>query len=333
MNTLLGKELISTFTFCDQIFILKLALKYSLDIDYGLSNPLIDQPQRPSMSSHIQTVDRNIEPKIFDYLDYRSFIKDRLEWLSSQNSKYSQRWLAKRMNLKSAGLLSMIIKGERNLSREKAAAMSQGLGLNGEDCEYFNLLCELGNTKEDETRKDILEKIRIGFQDGLFKQLNNEGFEAMKFWYIPAIREMVRIRCFKADPSWISYCLGITEKEAQHGWSFLVEKEFVKEESNRWVRSDPSIHNLRKIPLAIIHQFQLAMIQKAINAVSLPTEQRLFETLTFSIPRELQPKIESAIKRFCRELDFLAESHLQADEVFQLNVQLFSLSNLYKKEG
>ena len=57
--------------------------------------------------------DAAVLPNIFDYMDYRLFLKDQLEYLQSRDRKFSQRWVAKRAGFKAPQLLSMIVQGHR----------------------------------------------------------------------------------------------------------------------------------------------------------------------------------------------------------------------------
>ncbi|MCX6109805.1 MAG: hypothetical protein NTZ90_09425 [Proteobacteria bacterium] len=44
--------------------------------------------------------DAAVLPNIFDYMDYRLFLKDQPEYLQSRDRKFSQRWVAKRAGFK-----------------------------------------------------------------------------------------------------------------------------------------------------------------------------------------------------------------------------------------
>jgi uncharacterized protein (TIGR02147 family) len=70
----------------------------------------------------------------------------------------------------------------------------------------------------------------------------------------------------------------------------------------------------------------MQMLEKAFRAASVPLDRRYFESLTFAIPVRLLPHLVDSVKRFCREIDTLVESHDQRNEVYQMNIQLFPLT-------
>lgn len=270
--------------------------------------------------------DNQTSPDILDYLDFRSFISDRLAYLQSQNKKFSQRWLAKQAKFKSPHLLSMILAGKRNLSKELTPNLISALGLGTREAEYFQLIVELSQTDRDDFRQKILKKIRTSFQHGMFKGLTDQGLEVLRAWYIPAVRELVTLRSFRNSPKWIAEILGLTENQAADSLELLLAKDFLRPKSDGFVRTEPSLHNLGKCPPMIIGKYQLEMIDQAFKAAAVPTDRRYFECLTFAIPRQLFPQLQQAVKRFCREVDTLVESQGEREEVYHLNVQVFPLS-------
>src|SRR5262245_41255421 len=106
-------------------------------------------------------------PEILNYLDYRQFLKDRLEHLQSVNTKFSQRWVAKRAGFKSPQLLSMIITGQRNLTKDKGTELAQALKLDARETEYFLLIIELAHTETQSAQKILLDRIKTSFHSGL----------------------------------------------------------------------------------------------------------------------------------------------------------------------
>ncbi|MGE0172911.1 MAG: TIGR02147 family protein [Oligoflexales bacterium] len=273
------------------------------------------------------------EPKILDYLDYRPYIRDKLAHMQAKDAKYSQRWLAKRANFQSPHLLSMIIAGKRSLSKDKVEQLAKALKLNHWETEYFGIIVDLSHSDDAEVRKNLLNRIRISFQTGLFSSLDDDGLEIFREWYIPAIRELVSLKDFQLSPAWIAEMLGIEAAEAEDALKLLIDKGFVEMTDSTLKRSEPSIHNHKKYYPMIINKYHMQMVEKSFKAMPLSVEKRYAECLTFAMPRRLMPHLREAIRRFFREIDTLVESHDGREEVYQLNVQLFPLTvTAYGKE-
>lgn len=265
-------------------------------------------------------------PIILNYLDYRVYIRDKISFLQSQNKKYSQRWIAQKAGFKSPQLISMILSGQRSLSENNAQLLAYALGLTAEEEEYFLLIVSMAHADNSEKQEDLVNKIKIHFKNGIFKDIPMQSFEYLKNWFFPAIRELLALKKFSRQPEWIANTLGISEEEAAEAIHVLLKLDLIQEHGEDLVRSEPSMKAQDFTNPIIMAQYHLQIIQKAFNAMTLPREMRHFDSLTFAVPGPLIPDIKKAVQRFIREIDILAESYPNKDDVWQMNIQLFSLT-------
>src|SRR3954463_6813483 len=119
-------------------------------------------------------------PDILDYMDYRLFLKERLEHLQGVDRKFSQRWVAKRAGFKSPQLLSMIMQGHRNLTKDKAVDLGKALKMSDRETEYFHLLIDLAECTNHGAQKTLLERLQASFKDGLFASIPDDGIEIFR---------------------------------------------------------------------------------------------------------------------------------------------------------
>lgn len=272
-------------------------------------------------------------PNIFDYLDYRGFLRDNIAFLQAKNKKYSQRWLAKKAGLKSPQLISMILSGQRSLSASNAQLLSYAMGLSERAEEFFLLLVDLAHLENSEKQMELVAKIETHFKNGIFKEIPDQGFEYLRKWYYPALRELVTLKNFQDKPEAISALLGIGIADAKDARTLLLELGFLHKKNGKLERREPSLHAPDFIQPIVMANYHLQMLEKSFNALSLPREHRYFDNLTFGVPKKLLPEIRELMRRWIRELDILVESYPQKDEVYQLNLQLFSLTQgrVYEK--
>ncbi|HWU44172.1 MAG TPA: TIGR02147 family protein [Bdellovibrio sp.] len=265
-------------------------------------------------------------PEIFRYFDYRLFLKDYFTHLSAKDKKYSMRWIAQRAGLKSPQLLTMILKGERKLSVENAQLLSLGLNLSEKEEEYLLVLLELESAQYKEKQLEILDRIRYQFQNGLFKDLTDNGFEYIRQWFYPAIREMCAIKDLQITPNLLAHSLNISLDEASESLQLLVQWGFLKLEGNKYLRSEPSIKASDYISPLVMAQYHLQMLERAFQAAQLKRDLRHFDSLTIALPSRDMEKIREKIRQFVREIDMMGESASKRDDVFQLNIQFFSVT-------
>lgn len=272
-------------------------------------------------------------PVILDYLDYRAFLKDKIAYLQSINRKYSQRWIAQKAGFKAPQLISMILSGQRSLSDTNAQLLAYALELTADEEEYFLMIVSLAHAENFEKQEDLINKIKVHFKNGIFKSIPLKSFEYLKHWYYPALREMVTVKKFEPDSERIAASLGIEPAEALEALQVLQRLQLVKNEEGKFVRSEPSVKAADFTDPIVMAQYHLQMIQKSFNAMSLQREYRHFDTLTFAVPEALIPEIKKSVQRFVREIDVLVESFPSKDDVWQMNIQLFSLTQGRKLEG
>jgi len=97
---------------------------------------------------------------IFDHQDYREFLR---AWIDSQQGRGASGRLAEAMGI-SPSMMSLVMKGEKNLSSEQAAELVEFLTLNEIETDYFFVLMEIGKagshklTQRLEKKKDVLLK-------------------------------------------------------------------------------------------------------------------------------------------------------------------------------
>jgi uncharacterized protein (TIGR02147 family) len=268
-------------------------------------------------------------PEILGYLDYRVWLRDHLEYLTQVDRKYSQRWVARRAGFKSPQLLSMIVTGQRNLTREKAIALARALKLSERESEYLGLIVDLAECAGEEARATLLARLKASFRDGAFAAISDEGIEIARDWYYPAIREAVTLAGAEADPCWVAGRLGIDPADAARALEVLERRGFLgRDARGRFCRTDPSVRTARhKVYPTLLGLYHLKVLERAFPAVRLPRDRRHFEALTVAVPRQLVPELKERIMRFFREIDALVEAETAPrEEVMQLHLGMFPLT-------
>lgn len=93
---------------------------------------------------------------VFDYQDYRAYMRDRFAELQGRNRAFSQRGLARKARIANPGFFNEVIRGRRRLSPAATAKMAIGLELSPMETGYFSALVDYTETREP------LAKLKIG---------------------------------------------------------------------------------------------------------------------------------------------------------------------------
>lgn len=84
---------------------------------------------------------------VYDYLDYRAFLRDYYTARKGQGRGFSYRQFSRMASLRSPNYLKLVIDGDRNLSAAMAERFAAACGLEGEALTYFVDLVALDQAK------------------------------------------------------------------------------------------------------------------------------------------------------------------------------------------
>ena len=158
----------------------------------------------------VHSADNNIvdtRPNIFEYVNYRDYLKDFYKHEKSANPNFSHRYFVKRAGFSSPVQLYRVTEGKRNLTRESIHKFVQGLGLGKREQQYFEILVSFNQAKGPEAKRYYLELLNNMRKEKVGTPLDEGKFEYLSKWFYPAIRELVYLQDFHDDPEWIKRVL------------------------------------------------------------------------------------------------------------------------------
>lgn len=274
-------------------------------------------------------------PSLFSCLDYREFLS---EWFSARKKLqpgYSGALFAKKAGIGSHTLLGMVIRGERNLSPATTRAFIRALGLKGRDALYFEKLVLFNQSKNSDDRAYYFEQLssmtdgRAG-ENKLITQIQNHA-AYLSHWYVVAIRELVALEDFVADPEWISKKLKkkVTRKQAEEAWKLLLDLGMVEPaENGRHRIAHPSIDidpGLIDFAIRNYHKEYLNRARDAIDGE--PLEERELSSMTLSLSEEDVVLLRERIKEFRKKLNAeFPVSRAPRTKVVAVNLQALILT-------
>ena len=250
--------------------------------------------------------------------DFRLYLQNELIERCKRNPKYSLRSFANAMDIE-ASALSKILRGKRRLTEETLIKVSKQLGLAPDEVERFKL------TLKSPDKSDVV------IQD--FQQLSLDTFRVIADWYHYAILELTTVKGFKASPKWISKALGITVSEINIAIERLKRLGFLKLDKGRMMDISGDITTVgNDFTDGAFRKLQKQVLQKALDALEdIPYEKRDQTSLTMAINSEKLQEAREKIKQFRRSFCNFLQKDQSRDEVYQLNVSLYPLTQLNHK--
>lgn len=277
-------------------------------------------------------------PSVYDYLDYRRFLSDLMSFKKKQGGKkYSYRFLARACGFASPNFIKLVIEGQRNLTNESLAKIALGFGLSPTEREFFENLVFM-NQSETHAEKDYYyQKMMAAKAYTKIHKIHKACYEYFSKWYYPAIREMAVFNDGGYSAAEIADRLTprITPKEAEKALTLLTELGLIaKDAQGKWRQVDNTITTgpeVQSLTIANFHKEMLKLAAESIDRFS--SAERDITGLTISINSQKISLIKELIAGLRKELLTLACQDELADQVIQINFQVFPLSKPVKREG
>lgn len=269
--------------------------------------------------------------RIFDYNDYRGFLKDFYQWKKSGNPGYSHRVFAQRAGLSSPSHLGMIIKGERNLTSKTIHKFALGLGLKNNEREFFETLVHY-NQESDLSQKAMhfTKMLQIKGTLNTLSPLQKEKFDFLAKWYVVALYVLIGTEDFKDDTDWIVKRLKnkVSSYDIKSAFKTLLKLNLIeKSNSGQWEQSVGALSVDDDTKTLAVYNHHKSMIELGYEALkSLDNKDREVNAVTISIPVDKLEVFKTKIREFRKEINQLASEMENSDEVYQLNIQFFPLT-------
>ncbi|MGZ3768579.1 MAG: TIGR02147 family protein [Bdellovibrio sp.] len=281
-------------------------------------------------------MDNRTQANIYEYSDYRQYLSDFYTAKKSVNPGYSHRVFAKQAGLSSPSHLLMIIKGERNLSIKTIEKFAEGMHLSAKEKKYFELMVLFNQTNDLQRKaKYFAEIMALKMSTKKLHSLEKEKFDFLSKWYVVAVYVLIDIKNFNPDPQWISKRLGgkISVSQANEALENLLKLGIITVDPKRGYKQSYGAitvpDDTRSIAVYNYHQSMIRLASEALRTI--PPELREMNGATITIPKNKLTEIKEKIRAFRKEINQLASSYDNPDEVFQLNIQLFPLTAMEEK--
>lgn len=269
-------------------------------------------------------------PNIYEYTDYRSYLRDYYVAEKARRPAFSYRYFARRAGHTSPNFLKLVIEGKRNLGPASITAFARALELDAEEASFFAELVAYGQAKTDADKNKHLTRITAARNYRKAGRIEGQLFEYLSHWYLPAIRELVARTDFVEDPKWIARELvpAITAKKAADGLKVLLNLGLVRRmPDGRLERGDPSWTTGPEPSSKIVEAFHNQMLTLATEGLQkFSADERSVSSLVVCVKAKTVTELKRRLTSFQQELLALCDADEEPEVVYQVGMQLFPLS-------
>jgi len=269
-------------------------------------------------------------PVVYDYLDYRVFLKDLFGHNKAENGRFSYRYFSRDAGFASPNFLKLVVDGKRNLTNTSIAKVAKGFKLKNQEREFFENLVFMNQASAHDEKNHYYRKMLAarGYTDT--HRIEKASYDYFSKWYYPAIREIITFDGRRLTPEQIADRLnpGITPKEAEKALELLMELDLIRrDEDGCWEQCEKIVTTgpeVRSLTVTNYHKEMLKLASDSIEGYA--SEERDITALTLSVRRETLADIKARTASFRRELLELASNDENSDQVLQVNLQIFPLT-------
>lgn len=273
------------------------------------------------------------EKKVFEYLDYREFLKDYYNNKKANNPAFSLRVFSDKIGFKAKDFISRVMNGEKNLSSQSIPKVASGLRLGKHETEFFIGLVNFNQAETQENRDSAFAQMQAALKVARFAEkqhlLGHCQYMVYSHWRHLTIRSLIGLFGFQGDYETLAKQVHprISVEEAKQSVKLLEECQLIKKDENgNYVLTESAIttgDRTSKLALRGFHQHCLKLASDSIDRDG--PKDRHISGLTLGISQEGYDRIVERINAFRKEIALIAEEDQGADKVFQMQFALFQV--------
>jgi uncharacterized protein (TIGR02147 family) len=280
----------------------------------------------------------SVDLNIFEYDDFRKFLKNSVEQLRAQGSDFSYRKFSQLAGFSSPNFLILLMKGERNLSQDSASKIANAFGLEKVAKNFFVSLVKYNQAKTHEDKFILAQElIKLRSKNKLYFIGQNE-FEYYSHWINIAIRELLLINSNLTVVE-IANQLSPPQKisDVESALELLQEIGLINFVDSQWQVFQKNIstgENFVSSSVVHFHKQVLGLASESLDRYS--RTEREISTSTVALNKIQFEAVRKKIQELRSEILALAEATAPdsdaTKEIYQISFQGFPLTQMTKSK-
>ncbi len=267
---------------------------------------------------------------IFEYIDYRRFLRDYCEYRKRQNRHFSYRAFMAKTGINSPNFVQQVIAGKRSLTATACARFIRALQLPQNESTYFRHLVQFNQARTAAQKQEHYAVLVSLMRSVRAYRLTADQYAYFKHWYNAAIRELVCLHDFKDDFERLARSLmpPLTPRHAAQSVTLLLRLKLLnRRPDGTYVQQEPAVRSTLGLAPVSIRAFNKQMVELATQAIdTLPKSQRNISGMTVGISPQGYDVLVAEINAFKERIESIVNRDDKSQIVYQLNIQLFPLS-------
>ncbi|MEO6098473.1 MAG: TIGR02147 family protein [Fibrobacteria bacterium] len=273
---------------------------------------------------------------LFSYTDYRRYLADFFAERKRLNKHFSLQMLADRSGFKARDYLMRVMRGDRNLSLEGIAKLSEFFRFSEKQTGYFRLLVQFNQAQTTAEKEQCYQQLSEIQKYGAHQRLRQDQFEYLTAWYHSALRSLMPVLAQKDLPAgpddWekVAKLLDppLTAKQARDSVDLLMRLGLLqRDEQGLYAVAEAALttgDEVASLGVAAFHRATMELAKRSIDRH--PPTARDISGITMSISQDGFRRIKSELRAFRKKVQAIASADMGEDMVYQLNLHLIPLT-------
>lgn len=274
---------------------------------------------------------------VFNYDDPALYLRDAWNKKRVFNKNFTVRAWAKQLGISSHGSFYQIIQGKRPLPKKFVMPLSQSLELDAKEALYLETLIDYRKAKSLAMKAHYSERLKEIAPGEKLSFYEIEAFHCLKNPLNGAIVELTNVADFKLDAVWIKERLTIkaSVSEIQKSLDSLFELGLLKmDESGKARPAHKLLHTKQDVKNEALQEYHKNVLALGAEQISKQdVKEREYNATAMGIKKSDLPKIKEEMRSFLNDMISKYESpEGEAEEIYQLGIQFFGLTNKNKTD-
>ncbi|MBN1130441.1 MAG: TIGR02147 family protein [Chitinispirillaceae bacterium] len=268
---------------------------------------------------------------VFEHQNYREYLREYYNEQKALKKSFSYRSFSEKAGIAAPSFLFHVIEGKRNLTKATVLKISQAIGHNRDEEEFFENLVffnQASTISEKTSYYSRLVEIRRPIDIAIIPK---DRYEYYSTWYHSVIREVVIFFDFKDDFDRLAAFLvpPIRGSEAKRSIMLLERLGFIERDSQGLYHQTQNLINVKAgaTDAFAIEKFQMEMLHVALKAYdTVPVRNRMTTSTTFSISPETFELFKLRLRDMQHQLMEIARIDEKPATAYQLTINFFPVS-------
>lgn len=268
-------------------------------------------------------------PVVFNYVDYRLYLKDYYLWRKEQSPGFSYMVFARKVGFGSKSFMPHVIEGQRDLTQDSIFRIGEGLGLDSQSLAYFEDLVAYNQAKDAKQRAYYFMRLASHKKATRANLIMRSQLKYFSNWYNSTVRELVTFLDFKEDYSLLAKAVRprISAAQAEESVALLLELGLIRKEGALYAQTDNRLttgDEIRSQTVQKFHAQNLRLAELALGKVD-PADRDV-SCMIVGVSKDGFDAIKKRIQSFRKELTDIVAADGNSERVYHINFQLFPTS-------